>query len=173
MERAIVADDFARLYEEYLPRILNYMRLRVDGEALAEDLTGLTFERALAAWGGLRSQAAFGGWLFRIAHNTVAEYYRGRRQVSSLDSLAGVQSDDVPAEQRMEQAEELASLRRALCTLPERDQEVVVLKFAGGLGNKEIGRVMGLRAGHVAVLLYRALHKVRVELEKGKGDEQG
>ena len=48
MERPI-ADDFARLYEEYLPRILNYMRLRVDDEALAEDLTALTFERAREA----------------------------------------------------------------------------------------------------------------------------
>jgi RNA polymerase sigma factor (sigma-70 family) len=172
MERPIT-DDFARLYEEYLPRILNYMRLRVDDEALAEDLTGLTFERALAAWGSLRSQAAFGGWLFRIAHNTVAEYYRGRRQVTSLDRLADVPAGDVPAEQRMEQAEELAALRRALRTLPERDREVIVLKFVGGLGNQEIGRVMGLRAGHVAVLLYRALRKVRVELDKGSRDEQG
>ncbi len=173
MERLIVADDFARLYEEYLPRVLNYMRLRVDDEALAEDLTALTFERALAAWGGLRSQSAFGGWLFRIAHNTVAEYYRGRRPLASLDGLANVPADDAPAEQWVEQAEELLALRGALRALPERDQEVIVLKFVGGLGNEEIGRVMGLRAGHVAVLLYRALHKVRAELEKGKGDEQG
>ncbi|MBC7249385.1 MAG: sigma-70 family RNA polymerase sigma factor [Anaerolineae bacterium] len=172
MERPI-ADDFARLYEEYLPRILNYMRLRVDEEALAEDLTALTFERALTAWGGLRSQAAFGGWLFRIAHNTVAEYYRGRRQVLPLDGLAEAQSDDEPVERRMERAEELVVLREALRALPERDQEVIVLKFIGGLGNQEIGQVMGLRAGHVAVLLYRALRKMRAELEKGRGDERG
>ena len=173
MESPIAADDFAQLYEEYLPRILNYMRLRVDDEALAEDLTALTFERALTARSNLRSQAAFGGWLFRIAHNTVAEYYRGRRQVVSLDRLAAVSADEVPAEQYVERAEELATLQRALRTLPERDREVIALKFVGGLGNREIGRVMGLRAGHVAVLLYRALRKVRVELEKGSGDGQG
>ncbi|MCR4405352.1 MAG: sigma-70 family RNA polymerase sigma factor [Anaerolineae bacterium] len=172
MERPI-AEDFARLYEEYLPRILNYMRLRVDEEALAEDLTALTFERALAAWGGLRSRAAFAGWLFRIAHNTVAEYYRGRRPMATLDSLAGVQSDDVPPERRMERAEELVALQGALRALPEREREIIILKFIGGLGNQEIGRVMGLRAGHVAVLLYRTLRKVRAELEKGRGDERG
>lgn len=171
MERLIVVDDFARLYEEYLPRILNYMRLRVDGEALAEDLTALTFERALVAWGSLRSRAAFGGWLFRIAHNTVAEYYRGRRQVASLDGLAEIPVDDMPVEQRVERAEEVMALRRALHTLSERDQEVIALKFVGGLGNKEIGQVMGLRAGHVAVLLYRALRRMRAELDEEGGDE--
>jgi len=56
--------------------------------------------------------------------------------------------------------------------LPERDREVIALKFVSGLGNQEIGRAMGLRAGHVAVLLYRALRKVRVELEKGSEDER-
>ena len=91
----------------------------------------------------------------------------------SLDGLAAVSADEVPAEQYVERAEELATLQRALRTLPERDREVIALKFVGGLGNREIGRVMGLRAGHVAVLLYRALRKVRVELEKGSGDGQG
>ena len=172
MERPI-ADDFARLYEEYLPRILNYMRLRVDEESLAEDLTALTFERALTAWGGLRSQAAFGGWLFRIAHNTVVEYYRGRQRILPLDSLTDVRSDDVSVEGRMERAEELVVLREALRVLPEREQEVIVLKFIGGLGNQEIGQAIGLRAGHVAVLLYRALRKMRAELEKERDDEQG
>jgi len=173
MESPIAADDFAQLYEEYLPRILNYMRLRVDDEALAEDLTALTFERALTARSNLRSQAAFGGWLFRIAHNTVAEYYRGRRPVVSLDGLADIPADDALAEQLMERAEELAALRQALRALPGRDREVIALKFVGGLGNQEIGRMMGLRAGHVAVLLYRALRKVRAQMAKESGDEQG
>jgi len=43
------------------------MRLRVDDEALAQDLTAATFEQALAHLDQLRSPEAFGGWLFRIA----------------------------------------------------------------------------------------------------------
>jgi RNA polymerase sigma-B factor len=61
--------------------------------------------------------------------------------------------------------EELTRLRAALATLSERDQEVVRLKFGGGLRNEEIGHVLRLRAGHVAVILYRALGKLRLRLE--------
>lgn len=61
--------------------------------------------------------------------------------------------------------EELARLRIALSTLSEREQEIIRLKFGGGLGNQEIARVLRLRAGHVAVILCRALRKLRTRLE--------
>ena len=92
---------------------------------------GDLFERALAAWGSLRSQAAFGGWLFRIAHNTVAEYYRGRRQVTSLDRLADVPAGDVPAEQRVERAEELALLEGDADLLQDAREKLAELRSPG------------------------------------------
>jgi RNA polymerase sigma-70 factor (ECF subfamily) len=62
--------------------------------------------------------------------------------------------------------EELARMREALATLSEREQEIIRLRFAGGLGNQEVAKVMRLRPGHVAVLLYRALRKLRAQLEQ-------
>ena len=62
------AEEIAELYRAYLPRILNYIRLRVDGQSLAEDLTAAVFERALTRQHTLRKWEAFGAWLFRIAH---------------------------------------------------------------------------------------------------------
>ena len=61
--------------------------------------------------------------------------------------------------------EELARLRAALRALSEREQEIIRLKFGGGLGNKEIAEILRLRAGHVAVILYRALRKLRANLD--------
>jgi RNA polymerase sigma-70 factor (ECF subfamily) len=159
------ADDYADLYREYLPRILNYVRLRVDDEDLAQDLTAAVFERAVDKQHTLRQRGAFGAWLFRIARNTVAGYYRRRRPAVSLD-LAAEQAagDPLPADV-MVQHEELEHLRAALATLSEREQEIIRLRFGGELGNKEIARVMRLRAGNVAVILYRALHKLRARME--------
>jgi RNA polymerase sigma-70 factor (ECF subfamily) len=159
------ADDYAELYRQYLPRILNYIRLRVDGEDLAQDLTAEVFERAVARQHTLRRRGAFGAWLFRIARNVVAGYYRKRRPTMSLE-WAGEQpaSDPSPPEAVM-RLEELARLQRALATLSEREREIIRLKFGGGLGNTEIAQVTRLRAGHVAVILYRALRKLRKRLE--------
>jgi RNA polymerase sigma-70 factor (ECF subfamily) len=161
------AEETAELYRQYLPRILNYIRLRVDGESLAEDLTAAVFERALARQHTLRRREAFGAWLFRIAHNVVAGYYRQRRAMLPLEWVANRAAEGVPSpEEAAVRGEELRRLRAAIATLPEREQEIVRLKFSAGLGNQEIARIMGLQPGHVAVLVYRALQKLRAELEE-------
>ena len=83
-----MGQTYAELYRQYLPRILNYVRLRVDGEDLAQDLTAEVFERAISKQHTLRRREAFGGWLFTIARNTVAGYYRGHRPTVSLEQAA-------------------------------------------------------------------------------------
>lgn len=66
----------------------------------------------------------------------------------------------------MMRREELERLRQVVSTLSQREQEIIRLKFAGGLGNQEIAQVLRLGAGHVAVILYRALRKLRTRLER-------
>ena len=160
------ADDYVDLYHQYLPRILNYIRLRVNDEDLAQDLAAAVFERAVSRQHTLRRREAFGAWLFQIARTTIAGHYRRQRPTVALD-LVGEQpaADDSPPEAMMHR-EELARLQVALTTLSEREQEIIRLKFGGGLGNKEIAAVLRLKAGHVAVILYRALRKLRARLEQ-------
>ncbi|MBN1934366.1 MAG: sigma-70 family RNA polymerase sigma factor [Anaerolineae bacterium] len=153
-------------YGEYLPRVLNYMRLRVDDEALAQDLTAQTFERALTRLYALRDEGAFGGWLFAIARTEVAGHYRRRKPQVSLDNVDGLLATDPSVEGRTERRQELGALCTALSTLSEREQEIVRLKFVAGLTNRAIGKVMRLREGNVAVILYRALRKLRSILDE-------
>jgi RNA polymerase sigma-70 factor (ECF subfamily) len=159
------AEEYADLYRQYLPRILNYVRLRVDGEDLAQDLTAEVFERAVARQHTLRRREAFGSWLFRITRNVVAGYYRRHRPTVPLELAEEQPASNPSPPEAMMRSEELARLRAALTVLSEREQEIVHLKFGGGLGNKEIAKVMRLRAGHVAVILYWALRKLRARLE--------
>jgi RNA polymerase sigma factor (sigma-70 family) len=160
------SDEYSDLYRQYLPRILNYIRLRVDGEDLAQDLTAAVFERAISRQHTLRHPEAFGAWLFRIARTTVAGYYRRRRPTVPLDLAEEQQAPDPSPAELLMQRQEIAQVLRALTWLSEREQEIIRLKFAGGLGNQEIARVLRLRPGHVAVILYRALRKLRAHLER-------
>jgi RNA polymerase sigma-70 factor, ECF subfamily len=160
------ADDIAERYRDYLPRVLNYVRLRVGDDDLAQDLAAAAFERAVAAQHTLRRREAFGAWLFRIARNVVAGYYRGWRPTLPLEYADDQPAPDPGPPEVAMRAEELARLRAAVATLSEREQEIVRLKFGAGLGNQEIAAVLRLQAGHVAVLLYRALHKLRDRLEE-------
>ena len=159
-------DEISDLYRQYLPRILNYVRMRVDGEELAQDLTAAVFERALSRQHTLRRPEAFGAWLFRIARTTVAGHYRQRRPTVPLDLAESQEAPEPSPPEELMRRQEYERVRRALSTLSEREQEVIRLKFGGGLGNKEIAQVLRLRAGHVAVILYRALRKLRAHLEE-------
>ncbi|MFQ5859193.1 MAG: RNA polymerase sigma factor [Anaerolineae bacterium] len=155
------AGDFAEKYRAYLPRILNYMRLRVGDETLAQDLTATTFERAFAGIESLRSEDAFGGWIFTIARNVIAQHYRDRREAVSLDGLTDIVDPAPSPESHAIDTVELQEILAGLQTLSEREQEIIWLKFIGELKNREIAPLMGLSESHVAVILYRALGKLR------------
>jgi RNA polymerase sigma-70 factor (ECF subfamily) len=158
---------FADQYQEYLPRVLNYVRLRVPDEDTAQELTAQTFERALSRLHTLRDRGAFGGWLFRIARTIVAGYYRRRRPLLPLESAADCPAPEPSAEGQVVQSQEVAALRDALALLSNREQEIIRLRFVAGLTNRAIAKSMGLREGNVAVILFRALRKLRQTLGQG------
>jgi RNA polymerase sigma-70 factor (ECF subfamily) len=163
-----LGDFFAEQYGEYLPRVLNYVRLRVDSEDLAQELTARAFERALTRLHTLRDRGAFGGWLFRIARTTVAGHYRRRRPVVSLENVgeqaASEAASDPSPESQVVASQEVEALKAALRLLSEREQEIIRLRFVAGLTNRAIAKLMGLREGNVAVILFRALRKLRKRL---------
>jgi RNA polymerase sigma-70 factor (ECF subfamily) len=166
------ADDFAELYRQYLERVLNYMRVRVGDEALAQDLTAATFERAFAKQGQLRDPSAFAGWLFRIARNELAQHFRresGRGGQLSLAAAWAVPDGDPLPEDAAAKREELMDLMAAVTGLSEREQEIIRLRFVAGLTNRSIAKVLRVTEGNVAVILYRAIRKLRKRL--GVGEE--
>jgi RNA polymerase sigma-70 factor, ECF subfamily len=158
--------EFAALYRAELPRIYNFFRYRVGDGPLAEDLTSATFEKA---WRNRhryrRDLAAFSTWLFTIARRVAVDYYRQRRDELPLDAAGHVTGDTPPetVAQEREDAQRLASL---LARLPERERELVALKYGAGLGNREIARLSGLRENNVAVILHRTIHQLRKEWEE-------
>ena len=168
MGQGDLGDFFAEQYGEYLPRVLNYVRLRVDSEDLAQELTAQTFERALSRLHTLRDWGAFGGWLFRIARSIVAGHYRRRRPMVSLDDVgeqAVVETGAEPGpEAQVVASQEVQALKGALRLLSEREQEIIRLRFVAGLTNRAIAKLVGLREGNVAVILFRALRKLRKTL---------
>ena len=159
--RAAQADraEFAILYRRYLDRVYGYCFYLLGDHHDAEDATERTFLAALGAIGRFRHEGStFRAWLFRIAHNQLANALRGRRRraTTPLDTLPEPPADDDPAD-AVHRADEARRVRRALDKLSEDRRQVLVLRFVNGLTAWEIGEVLGRSAGAVRVLQHRAL----------------
>lgn len=163
--------DLAQRFQQYYPYVYNYLRYRVNLLEDAEDLIGTIFEQAYAHRDQYDpARGAFSTWLFRIAHNVLVSYYRRRNSRSAWEANIEVPVDLISTEPQPEiqvmQKETLVQMLRCLERLSERDQEVISLKFAGKLRNKEIGEIMEMPEKTVSVVLLRAMRRLRQEIEK-------
>ncbi len=158
--------DWDVLYADQLPRVYNYFRYRVGSGPVAEDLTALTFEKAWVARRRYRRNlAAFSTWLMTIARNVATDHYRRRRENAPLEAAAHVPGGEEPHTQA-EQRETFERLARLLGELPERDRELVSLKYGAGLSNRAIARQVHLTETNVGSILHRAVQKLRAGWEK-------
>ena len=162
------ADAFGLLYERYVDRIYNYIFYRTGDSHEAEDLTARVFYRALGHMDEYRQRGApFAAWLYRIAHNLVANWHRDRsrrRDVRLDDVMALAEKRDGP-ERLAEQGEEARVLLGAMSQLPAERQQLLILKFVDGMSNAEIAQVMGRSEGAIKSLYHRTLIALREELK--------
>ena len=161
---------FNKLYEQYYSRVLAYFRFRVGKREVAEDLTSLVFERALTHITELKTAEAMEAWLFRIAQNCTHDYFRRQRPEVSLEKLTDMEHlQQRSLEEQVLAEEERRVLLAHVSKLPEREQEIIGLKFVARLTNRQIARVLHLPEGTVGSLLYRTLSKLRDALHR-EGD---
>lgn len=160
-------EAFGVLYEMYVDKIYQYVFYRTGNRYDAEDLTAKTFYKALSNLDRYRYRGLpFSAWLYRIAHNLVANWHRDRKRRTGipLDSLAMIGKEGDSAEEFVESHERVEVLRHAISRLPPDRQELLVLKYSTDLSNREIGKVMGRSEGAIKALYHRTLTALRKDL---------
>lgn len=178
--RQIQADptQFGVLFDRYYDEIFGYLLKRSGNFAVAQDLASQTFESALRSvqrfrWRGV----ALKSWLYRIASNELASYFRAsQRFPESLDravdlfgadpvsALPDGLSEALAAERDRAHRQDIVLVWQALQVLPVKYQEVIVLRYLQGLKVTEIAEILGKREGTVKSLLSRGVARLRIEL---------
>ncbi|MFZ2097558.1 MAG: sigma-70 family RNA polymerase sigma factor [Anaerolineales bacterium] len=177
INRAIQGDHeaFGMLYEQYVERIFNYVYYRTGNQHDAEDLTAKVFYRAMRRIPQYQERGLpVSAWLYRIAHNLVANWHRdrGRRPEISLDEgFASIPKSEHP-EVTLLQLEEQDHLLKIIRNLPSERQQLIILKFVEHMSNAEIGQIMGRTEGAVKSLYHRTLLTLRVDMEKVSKEEK-
>jgi RNA polymerase sigma-70 factor, ECF subfamily len=164
-------DAFGELYQENIQRIYNYIYYRTGNRSDAEDLTARVFQRALRHIGTYKkTEVPFSAWLYRIAHNLVANFYRDnnrKREVSIEDHEINLPQPE-HLETTLIKNEQVESLLYVIRKLPSDRQLVIILKFVEDMSNIEIARILGRSEGAVKSLYHRTLLDLRDLTEKEK-----
>jgi RNA polymerase sigma-70 factor (ECF subfamily) len=159
--------DWDETYRAELPRVLNYFRFRGGDLATAEDLASLTFEKAWRARRSYRrDRASVGTWLLTIARNVAVDHWRARRPAVSLDELGDVRQESTLEEDLQHRADQ-ERLSALLAELPERERELVALKYGAGETNRAIARLTGLSESNVGTILSRTVAALRSRWAQG------
>ena len=165
------AKEFGAIYERHVQKIYNYVYYRTGNEHDAEDLTARVFLRAMNHMPAYKERGLpFSAWLYRIAHNLVANWHRDgkRRQTVPLDRSISSDSEAEQPDKITESNEQTAQLLQAIRLLPDDRQELLILKFVERLPNAEIARTMQRSEGAVKSLYHRTLLSLRKELSNGR-----
>jgi RNA polymerase sigma factor (sigma-70 family) len=157
---APAAASFEALYRTSAEAVFAYVASLLRDRSAAEEVTAAAFERAF------RKRRSFDprrgtqrAWLFGIARNAALDELRRRKRAAVLTDEPP--ADDPAAESEAEAAERRATVRAALAGLDPRDRELIALKFHAGLGNAEIGAVLGISASNAGTRVHRALTRLR------------
>ena len=161
---------FGQIFDLYHEPVYRYVASRVYRPSDAEDLTQLVFVKALEALPRYESRGVpFGGWLFRLARNTIIDFVRTRHEHAELDVIAGRAGDDAGPDEIAQMHEDLAAVAIALGSLTDEQREAVELRFFAGLSAREAAEAMGKQEGTVRGLQFRAIAALRRQM--GLGDD--
>jgi RNA polymerase sigma factor (sigma-70 family) len=158
---AVPTEGFAELYERTFPRVYAYVASLLRDRSAAEDVTAQAFERAYRKRRSYRpARGSMDAWLFGIARNAALDELRKRKRRATLEVDPEDTSSPAP-EDHAELAVRRETVRAALASLDGQERDLIALKFAGGLSNGEIARVLRMSESNVGTRLHRTITKLR------------
>lgn len=164
-ERPASYPDAGALFRAYGDRVLAYARHHLGDSQTAEDVLSQVFMRVHEKWDTYDpGRGAVSTWLYAITQNEVRGVLRRRARRWEADDFEGWDSLATPSpapEETLLSEARVEALSSALETLPERERDILLLRFYSGLPSKEVAARMGLSDANVRYLQSKALKKLR------------
>lgn len=151
---------FDGFYRENFDRIFRYVRFRVADQPTAEDLVSEIFMKALAAFDRFDPSVSRRAWMYRIAHNHLANWYRGKRETVDLDDVAEfLPGEDGRDMERL--SDERRLVERAFAVLDPEERRLVTCKYLEGYEYADMAQLLGKSADSLKTATHRAIKKIR------------
>lgn len=158
-------EDFDPLYLQHVDAVYRYVHRRTLQKEVAEDLTSTVFLKALESIRSFDpSRGVFRAWLYRIARNSLIDFYRSHaRKTVSIENVWDLASDDVTS-LVAERSIDAEKLHEAMKILTPDQREIMMLRVWEGLSYAEIAEITGKTEGNAKVIFSRAISDLRTKL---------
>ncbi len=158
-------EDFDPLYLLHVDAIYRYLHRRTLSKEVSEDLTSTVFLKAMESIRSFHpSKGVFRAWLYRIARNTLIDFYRSHTQKTvSIENVWDLASDDVTS-LMAERSMDAQKLHDAMKILNPDQREIVMLRVWEGLSYAEIADITGKSEGNAKVIFSRSISDLRAKL---------
>jgi len=160
-------EAFSKIYDLYVDKIYRFVYFKVSSIPEAEDITSQIFLKIwqLSLEGKIKAEKSFQAFLYKIARNTVIDYYRdlrNKRQTVSLEEAINTPDEKTVAQDKeMDKEIEKEDLAEKIKKLKSEYQEIIILHYLNELSIKEIADILKKRKGNVRVILHRALKALK------------
>jgi RNA polymerase sigma-70 factor (ECF subfamily) len=162
-------EAFGELYEQHYSKIFGYILKRVANLEIAQDITSETFFKALKKlWQFRWRNISFSAWLYRIASNEIANYFRKNKykpvsleKIPEPIAVTNPSAEILEAEQELKKHQGFLMIQEKISKLPIKYQEVITLRFFEKKQIQEIAEILGKKQGTIKSLLHRGLEKLK------------
>ena len=156
------SDAFAFFYDKYVTNIYRFVLIRVSSKQVAEDLTQDTFLKTWQHIVDKKNVKSFQAFIFRVARNTVIDYYRqSNRQELPLEYVPEIVDMSDNIERDLDRSIDKDKLLQKIRQLKPIYQEVLLLRYLEDLSIDDIARVIQKDKNNVRVIIHRALNKLK------------
>ena len=153
-------------FEEHAAEIHRFIYAKVGNRAAAEDLTSVVFLKAVRWIAADRSADSVRAWLYATARTSIADFWRARAQDDEMTREVAERLLFCGADSELELRRTRERADRILAALPERDREVLRLRFLHDLDSGRIAAALGITPGHARVVQLRALRRAAALAER-------
>jgi RNA polymerase sigma-70 factor (ECF subfamily) len=160
------SDEFGALYQSTFETVYRYARMLMGNTPEAEDITADVYLQAWRHREGFRGSSSVVSWLLSITHNCAMSKLRKRgRETAGIEVFAEPADPTNSPERELLANATATEVRDAIQRLTPKQQHVILLRFFAGLSHKETGLRLGINAGAVRALQFRAMRTLRTDIE--------
>lgn len=157
-------EEFGGLYEKYVRKIYDFIYFKTHHRETAEDLTSLTFTKALENIANFKTnKGSFSAWLYRIARNSVIDFYRTAKPNSNIDDVWDL-SDGSNLACDFDAKEKLDRIKKYLTGFKPEQRDLFILKIWQGYSYKEIAQIMNKSEASLKMMLSRIMADLRKKM---------